>query len=261
MMTGLKQIQDSFQQYLLQSDSSIIVTHVVSTEKFHAVERLAIYANAYKTRLLEALSSTFPFLRTCLGDDEFNAIAATYIDKNNSCFRSIRWYGDRFPDFIQLCDLSKSFPYLHEIAQLDWIMTLVFDAQDAKVFTLEQISLIPPDAWAEMHFIFHPSMHRFQFHWNVIDFWQSTLNEDSTMALTQHSSPITWLFWRHELISHFNSMPNDEAWALDAAISDSSFADICEGLCQFMNEDIVAIAAATMLKKWVTIGVISEISY
>lgn len=259
-MADLKQIQESFQQYLLQSDASVIASQVVSTETLSAVARLSIYSDAYKARLLEALASNFPFLHTCLGDDEFYALTTTYIDQHPSGFRSIRWYGDRLQEFIQQSDLSRALPSIHEVAALDWIMSLVFDAKDADVITLEQMTFIPADAWADMRFVFHPSVHRLQFAWNVIEFWQSTLNEDGEVSLSKYSSPVSWLFWRNELTSHFNSMSNDEAWALNAAMAGSSFSDICEGLCQFMDEDNVAIAAASMLKKWIASGLVSEIS-
>src|SRR3990167_639304 len=261
MMADLRQIQDSFQQYLLESDPSNIASEIVSTETLPAIERLSIYCNAYQARLLETLASNFSFLHTCLGDDEFYALAAAYINQQPSCFRSIRWYGDRLPEFIKQSDLYKSSQYIHEIAVLDWTMTLVFDAKDAIVIPLEQMTFIPPDAWADMRFVFHPSVYRFKFHWNVIEFWQSTQTECGSMSLKKYPSPVAWVFWRNELTSHFNSMSKDEAWALDAAMAGSSFSDICEGLCQFMSEDSVAIAAASMLKKWVASGLISEINY
>jgi hypothetical protein len=260
-MTDLKQIQDGFQQYLLQSDSYMIVPQVVSTDALPATERLAIYRNAYQARLLEALASNFPFLHTCLGDDEFCTLATAYIEQQPSCYRSIRWFGDGLPAFILRSELYQELPSANEIAIFDWTMTLVFDAKDAIVITLEQMAAIPTDAWADMRFVFHPSVHRFQFSWNVIEFWQSTLNENSSVSLTEYSSPVCWLFWRSELTSHFISLSNDESWALDAAIAGASFSDICEGLCQFMDEASVAILAATMLKKWITSGLISEINY
>jgi hypothetical protein len=261
MMADLKQIQDSFQQYLLQSDARVIVSQVVSTETLPAITRLSIYGDAYRSRLFEALASNYPFLHACVGDDEFYALAMNYINQHPSNYRSIRWYGDRMQEFIQQNDYSQLSPSIHEVAALDWMMTLVFDAKDTEVVTLEQMALIPADAWADMHFAFHPSFHRLQFNWNVIEFWQSTLSEDGQVLLSKYSSPVTWIFWRHDLINHFISMSNDEDWALSAAIEGSSFSDICEGLCQFMPEENVAIAAASMLKKWIASGLISTLSY
>ena|SRR3990167_2843633 len=261
MMADLKQIQDSFQQYLLQSDAGVIAPQIVSTETLPALERLSIYGNAYKARLLEALASNYPFMHTYLGDEEFYALAMAYIAKQPSSYRSIRWYGDTFPEFTRQSELSQSLPYIGEIAELDWMMTLVFDAKDADIVTLEQMALISPDVWADMRFVFHSSVHRLQFGWNIVEFWQSTLSEEGGVSLAEYSSPVPWLFWRLDLTSHFISIPNDEAWALDAAMGGLNFSDICEGLCQFMNEDCVAIAAASMLKKWIASGLISEISY
>ena len=261
MMADLKQIQDSFQQYLLQSDVGVIASQVVSTETLSAEERLSIYGNAYKTRLLEALASNFPFLHTCLGDDEFDVLGNAYIYQHPSCYRSIRWYGDRLPEFIKQGIQYQALPYLAEIAALDWMMTIVFDAKDASIVSLDQVALIAPEAWAEMRFVFHPSVHQLKFKWNVIEFWQSTLNENTPILLDEYSSLVSWLFWRHDFNSQFISLSNEDACALNAAMNGASFSDICEGLCHFMQEESVALAAASMLKKWVVSGLISEIRY
>ena len=261
MMVHLKHIQDSFQQYLLQSDTSVIAPKIVSTEALPAIERLSIYGNAYQSRLVEALASSFPFLHTCLGDDEFYALAATYISQQPSTYRSIRWYGDSFPEFTRQSELYKSLPYIDQIAELDWMMTLVFDSKDADVVTLEQVALISPDVWADMRFVFHPSVHRRQFGWNIVELWQSSLSEDGAVSIVEYPSPVSWLFWRHDLTNHFTSIPEDEAFALDAAMKGLTFSDICEVICQFNDEDTVAFAAASMLKKWIASNFISEISY
>ena len=256
-MTDLRQIQESFQQYLLQSNTDTIISQVISTETMPANARLAIYADAYQSRLVDALASNFLFLKSCLGDDEFYPLAYSYVTEHPSTYRSIRWFGDTFPEFIRNHKEYQTFVHVHEIAELDWIMTLVFDAEDAKVATLEQMAAIPHEVWHELYFIFHPSVYRLPFTWNVIELWQSESSE--LPSLEKYSSPVDWLFWRNELNNHFQSLTREEAWALDAALAGSSFSEICEGLCEFMDEDHVAIAAASMLKNWITSGLITVI--
>lgn len=261
MMNELKQLQESFQQYLMQADADEIVSHVVSTAALPATVRLAIYGDAYQSRLIDALASNFSYLKIYLGEDEFFNLASDYVAQHPSIYRSIRWYGDKFPDFIRQCDAYQSSIHIHEIAALDWVMTLVFDAEDAAIISFDQMAAIAPDNWPEMRFVFHPSVYRLQFKWNVVECWQADMNDDDSMTMSEYASAVDWLFWRHELMNHFISLSVDEAWALDAAISGASFAEICEGLIQFVEEDNVAIAAASMLRKWLSSGLISQINY
>src|SRR5579864_8315039 len=66
-----------------------------------AAERLAIYANAYHTRLLECLGEVYPLLKRTLGDKAFEVFAFGYLQEYPS-----RSY--------TLNDLGRSFPYYLE---------------------------------------------------------------------------------------------------------------------------------------------------
>jgi hypothetical protein len=51
----------------------------------------------------------------------------------------------------------------------------------------------------------------------------------------------------------------DEAWALDALIAGQNFADICQGLCEWIDTQHVAAHAAGLLKGWIGDGMIARI--
>jgi hypothetical protein len=71
--------------------------------------------------------------------------------------------------------------------------------------------------------------------------------------------PVAWVVWRHELTTYFRSIEVDEAWALDALIAGQTFADLCEGLCEWIDAQHVATHAAGFLKTWIGDGMISKI--
>ncbi|OGI49418.1 MAG: hypothetical protein A3E57_01595 [Candidatus Muproteobacteria bacterium RIFCSPHIGHO2_12_FULL_60_33] len=52
----------------------------------------------------------------------------------------------------------------------------------------------------------------------------------------------------------------DEAWALDAARTGESFATICEGLCEWIDTQNVALHAAGLMKQWIADGIVSGIA-
>lgn len=70
--------------------------------------------------------------------------------------------------------------------------------------------------------------------------------------------PKSWLVWRQDLRTYFRSLSVDEAWAVDTAAGGSSFADICEGLCEWIDAQNVAAHAAGLLKRWVADGLVSK---
>src|SRR5258708_39693375 len=66
-----------------------------------AAERLAIYANACHTRLLECLGEVFPMLRRAIGEEAFNGLAFAYLQEYPSRSYTLNELGRHFPRFLQ----------------------------------------------------------------------------------------------------------------------------------------------------------------
>ncbi len=250
-MNELTNLQAEFQNYLMHSDQTI-QQQIVDTEKVSAETRLAIYENAYRSRLQDALILSYPALQKQVGEDAFAELCHDYIDKYPSCFRSIRWYGDQFAAFLQD-------PFLSELAHVEWAMATVFDAADANPVSLAEIGAIPPDAWENMRFEIHPAATCLELNWNVIEIWQA-LSEDQTPNEPQESpAPVTWLLWRQDYQTQFCSLSAAEAWAVHSLFEERTFGEICEGLCQWIAEENAPMQAASFLKSWLTAGLITQV--
>ncbi|MCI0590089.1 MAG: DNA-binding domain-containing protein, partial [Gammaproteobacteria bacterium] len=65
-MNNLRKLEESFQN-ALRYHSTEILDQIVGTEKASAEVRLAIYADGYRLRLLEALKKDYPALNTLMG--------------------------------------------------------------------------------------------------------------------------------------------------------------------------------------------------
>ncbi len=252
MPENLLQLQNNFQEYLMQEKQDIKQS-IMSTEKVSAEMRLAIYGEAYRSRLHEALEASYPALKKYLGEEEFEKLCYRYIDANPSVYRSIRWYGDQLAQFLKD-------PFLSELATLEWTLALVFDAKGGSVFQLQAMSALSPDSWADMKFIMHSSVYRLNFSWNTMQIWQKLMEEVSPPTLKKNARSEGWILWRQELTSRYASLPQDEAWGLDALLNGATFGELCEGLCEWVAEEEVALRAASLLKGWITAGLIVDVT-
>src|SRR5690242_17143101 len=93
------QLQRDLQAHVLRG-SNQIESQIDSTESVSSSTRLAIYADAYRLRLIEALESNYPVLAQLLGTDQFATIARYYIEAHPSQHYSIRWFGHRLAEFL-----------------------------------------------------------------------------------------------------------------------------------------------------------------
>lgn len=253
-MTALLHLQNQFQNYLLKNQVDIEKS-IVSTANVSVNQRLGIYLDAYRYRLLDSLMSNFPILSTYLGPEKFHQLGGNYIDKFPSPYRSIRWYGDSFSAYLK--QLNESF--LAELAEFEWKMTLSFDAADDEVLKIEQMAAIPPEAWPELQFKPHASLQRMDFVWNAVKIWEAISNEQPPEKPAQNTELTRWALWRHDYLNRFYTLSEEEAWALDALIKGSTFSELCEGLCQWYEEEEVGMQAASVLKGWIQSGLLAEV--
>jgi hypothetical protein len=259
-MSNLLQLQNQFQHYLLE-DANEFQQHVISTEKVSAETRLSIYREAYQARLIDALNSNYPMLYEFLGTEIFTELAADYIQQHPSTYRSIRWFGDQLPAFLNDHPDYKMYAYLTELAEFEWAQALAFDAADAVVLTIADIQTIAPEVWQDMHFLPHPSVNRLNFSWNVVPLWQAMMDDLAIEDPVETTLPTAWIVWRHDLINQYAALENDEACVLDAILNGKSFGDMCEILCEWTNEDEVGLRAASLLSTWIQLGLFSEVQF
>lgn len=257
-MNGLAQLQNKFQEYL-QNVNDDMQENILGTEKVSVETRLSIYKNAYYSRLIEALQSTYPVLNKYLGEEAFEVIMLEYIHHRPSTYRSIRWFGDQLDIFLADHLEYQASPYLSELAKFEWTMSQVFDSANADSILLEEIGKIPPALWENMRFYLHPSVRLVHLKWNVVAIWQALSDDEKPMVPKENEVAVSWITWRKDLISQFCSMPNDEAWAVNAMSQGKSFGEICEGLCQWRKEEDAPMYAASLLKGWVIAGLISKV--
>ena len=257
-MSELVHLQKQFQSFLIHSDDAI-QQNIIGTKKVSIETRLAIYANAYRLRLCDALAVTYPILKEYVGDEAFEELSLAYINQYPSCYRSIRWFGDQLAMFINQHPQYCQYPYLSELAQVEWTMTMVFDAADAASLSIADIGAIPPDAWEDMRFQMHPSILRLQLKWNVIAIWQALSDKQTPVEPKESATAVTWIFWRNNLEDQFCQLSEEEALAIDMILSGATFGELCEKLCEWIEEENAPMHAASFLKSWISAGLIIKL--
>jgi len=112
--------------------------HILPSNTLSAAERVLIYNGMYLSRFAEALAVDYPGLKYYLGDEEFDALCARYVQKHPSTSYTLNHLGDALPDFLT--------GFERDLARLELAMTVVFDEEETPSADLTQL---PPDR-AEM---------------------------------------------------------------------------------------------------------------
>jgi hypothetical protein len=135
-----------------------------------ALERLAIYANAYYARLLECLREEFPVLKHALGEEIFDSFAAGYLELYPSRSYTLFNLGTSFPRFLAETRPDRqgqdspavSWPdFLIDIATLELTFSEVFDGPGIERLDLldaAQLRMISPEALLEARLVGVPCL-------------------------------------------------------------------------------------------------------
>lgn len=230
--------------------------HVMDVAPVGAAQRLDIYAQGYRLRLIEALQTDYPVVLAMAGDVAFDRWARRHIEAHPSRHPNLRWYGGGFAAHLR--QVAPQRPVLAEVAQFEWAVGLAFDAADAPVISVEDLARVSPELWPGLAFALHPAVQRFSLSWNAPAIWAAHA-EGRKLRARKAAAPQTWAVWRREQMPRYRRLPADEAWALGAVARGRNFAQLCAGLCRWVPPDAAPMRAATLLKTWVAEGMISAV--
>jgi hypothetical protein len=251
---ALEALQADFIDHL-QDAPSRLAAAVAEGGRIGIERRLAIYHNAYSARLVEALQDSFGHTLMYLGDEGFEAVARGYLAAHPSAHPNLRWFGGRFAAW--LAEVCADDPDIGELAALDWALRLAFDGADAPLLGLDALAALPPEAWATVRLVWHPTCQRLRLQHNTLAIWQALDQEQAPPEACALATPTELLVWRRELQPHFRSLGGFEAAALDRLLGGAGFAATCEALQAEFPELDTAPQAGALLRRWIEDGLLS----
>jgi len=257
-MSHLAMLQSRFQDYLLDSKKNIDDL-VADGGKVPKPVRLGIYADGYRVRLVEASTADFTHLRSYLGDTEFEKLINAYLAVYPSRHFSLRWFGQHLCRFLAETQPYAQHPDLLEMALFEWALCAAFDATDVAPVSLNELAVIPAEAWQELTLSFHPALRVLSLAGNIPDIWSALNDEKVPPEFVSDATKKDWLVWRHELRLLFRPLQQDEATAFASLQAGENFGAMCEGLCVWHAADEVPLRAVNLLKHWIEQGLVTEL--
>jgi hypothetical protein len=249
-MSALSRLQKEFQRYVHHRDGHM-QDMIVGDVRASAQQRLEIYADAYRLRLLEVLGNEFTGLRALARAKKFERLCSDYIESHPSPHANVRWYGDGLAQFLRETSRWNTQPALAEMATLDWAISTAFDARDQPVVAIDEVAAIPPPAWPGMVPVPGASVQCLPLRWNVAEIRKAADRRLRIPRLAQNPEPAHCLVWRKNLEVFHRLVAADEAAALTACLDHACFAELCEVLLAWHDETNVALRASALLRRWV----------
>jgi len=133
-------MQSEFATALLGSNDGLLplLTEPLSFDRGH---RFDIYRNNVQQSLIESLEASFPVIRDLIGPQAFVTLATLFIRSSPPKSPYLVEYGDRFPDFLDIRAELSDYPFLAEVARLEYQLLRSTHAADGLAINDQLVAL------------------------------------------------------------------------------------------------------------------------
>lgn len=223
---------------------------------------LAIYRNAYRARLVDALRDTYERTARWVGEDAFRAAAAHHIIQTPPNSWTLDHVAEGFVEVLE--QLFANDPEVAELAWLEWAMHRAFVAADVAPLDAARFAAASADFkeedWGCLKLKFLPSVHLRELGHDVAALWRALDSEDFTAQDYVLPEPAPMLAWREGLRPTFMFLTKSEGQALGLMLDGVCYGEMVECLANAIGEEEAVMQAGAMLGRWLGNGLIAGLN-
>lgn len=199
MRADLKSLQNTFAQALV--DINFLAPALTTFKGNHELnqERFALYRGNVSAIWQQSCVNAYPVLQQLVGADFFDDLARAYGRHHPSQSGNLTEFGSNMPSFLGTLESCRSYPYLSDIAALEWLVHRAYYLKHHTPLTVEELASVPPDQLSNVQCELQPCCALFDSPWAISDIWlahQST-NPIFPDQISRRSHCLIWrLSWR-----------------------------------------------------------------
>ena len=216
-----------------------------------AADRLSIYEHAYFARIHAVLKEDHGALHAAVGDDAFHDLVKLYLMAHPSRSFSLRFVGDRFPEFLAgpVADVIRSrWPFLVDLASLERALIDVFDAPDDEVLERPSLASVSPERWPELQLELVAAHRLLRLEWPVHTLHESHLADQPITDLVE--SPTVILVHRRRERVGYRAIEAFEEQVLGQVRDGANFATLCGFASDLVGDAAGPRRILELLERW-----------
>jgi hypothetical protein len=176
-MPALRDLQSAFARSLLDPARPVpaaVTSHTARQPK----KRFDVYRNNVYFGLIEALAAQFPAIARLLGKDMFVETAKAYIAEHPPTSPLLFRYGETFGDFLAQAKPLEDYPYLGDVARLEWLWMQAYHGADQTPLNPAELGAIPADQLDGVRFDLHPTMRLLSSPHPIVSIWHTNIVDE-----------------------------------------------------------------------------------
>ena len=153
--------------------------------------RFGLYRGNLAATWDKTLSAAYPVVRALMGEEFFSGLAKAYGRAHPSTSGDLNRFGAGFDDFLRHFPHVADYPYLPDMATLEWALHRAHYAPAAQGVTARRLAALSPEHMETTRMTLHPACRLLSSEWATIPLWQahqpdSGIGFPARMAVPSH---------------------------------------------------------------------------
>ncbi len=220
-------------------------------------ERLRVYSEGYPARVHEALADTFPAVAHVIGPRSLADLTRRYVRAVALRSCNLNDAGSALSDFLQRDVARARFPFLPDLARLEWRVAQAFHAHEQPPLDPRPLAAWSLADWEGAVLQFQPAVALVCSDWPIREIWaaRDTPVEQIDIDLRDRRERILVRRSGFEVVCE--SLPADEATALAALLARHSLG---EAMHLVTADGCDPAAVSIWFTRWMVLGLIIDCS-
>ena len=220
--------------------------------------RLALYRGNLQAGWQRALADAYPVLRQLVGEEFFDGLALAYGRACPSQDPDLAGFGERLPGFLDGFAPAAPYPYLPDVARLEWAVHRAQLAPDVVPAGIAQLAALSPQALDAASFILHPAVAILPSRWATVALWQAHQGGGPALPASV-DVPCTALVARTGWTVEVVELEAFEAALLDRLGAGATFGEALDAGLEECAEGAAPDIGA-ILQRWFRLGLVAAIA-
>lgn len=220
--------------------------------------RLSVYANGYVARIHESLSETYETISHLLGKEKFMNLTTAYARAYPSQDYNLNHVGRDFSRFIHKSMLSQEYPFLEDLAFLEWELAQSFHSFDEASLDLSAFAAIPQEEWENLRINFQPSVKIVRSKWPIHEIWMARKTPLTELNIDLQNKAEEVLISRKGVEVFCEKIGPSKYEMIQGFLNGKKLGEVCELLIERFPEEPISLQ--DWFAEWARRGMIRSLS-
>ncbi len=210
-LQGLRENLRGFESFAggLMNPAQPVPDGVVGRDGNSSEKRYGVYRNNVMVSLIDGMAANFPGVHSLVGEEYFRALAAEFVRKHPPEQPVLSEYGGAFAEFIGGFPPLADYPYLKDVAQMEWAWLRVYHGGNATPLAPDALVDISPEQLGDVVFTVIPAHAIIYSRFPLSEIWRQSRSETVDGVTPESDQAI--LICRPDMDVTLTGLPQDVA--------------------------------------------------